>query len=66
MISLGIVKLEVLFWEKVSHLQVAMALQALRDLMAVVFGPREIRWAEFGRSEPWRPVARLAVEFVGI
>ena len=63
-VSEGLVTFTASFTKSVSDLQLARALQVVRDLMGS-FGPRELRVAWFGEAggEDWRPAARFSVEF---
>lgn len=58
----GVVRVFMVFKAKTSNLQVALALQALRDLVDL-YGPREMALVEFGWRDPWRPMAAMELRF---
>lgn len=59
----GIVQFHLGFLEIVSTISLALALQAIRDLMQFDFWPREIVTAEFEKREPWDLMARFSLKF---
>ncbi|KAL8753953.1 MAG: hypothetical protein Q9184_005265 [Pyrenodesmia sp. 2 TL-2023] len=61
----GLVGIHVVLEDDISALKVAITLQAVRDLMDFVYGPRNIVAAEFGSKEPWKPLGKLAVSREG-
>ncbi|KAL8720271.1 MAG: hypothetical protein Q9225_002839 [Loekoesia sp. 1 TL-2023] len=62
----GIVSFHMQFLATVSNLRLAMIVQVVREMMYKEFGPREILMAEFGQRQPWVPMARFSVRFLGV
>lgn len=59
----GIVTLCITFVTATSSIQLALAVQTLRDLMYYKYEPREIESAHFGWNGPWVPMALFALKF---